>query len=197
MQDASYTVDIDQDTAVRLTRLADEEQITVEGLLQHILRSYLAWKLVSAKAEFSPIPKYVLKAFLNNMPDEQLKELAVSSADDFRDIVIQTFGGIDLEIILTLTDERARRSGFIFRRFDDNDDNNNDGDGADSNRPTSKSSSSDILQNSTPFKTIDMEHIMGIKWSTFFKMHMEALLRNLGYSLKTDYTDSWWSMQIW
>jgi hypothetical protein len=187
VEDASVTIQVDEETALNLTRLAEEEGISLESLLRNVLRSYIAWNLVAAKARLAAIPKSALKVFLEELSNKQLEELAIKTADDFRDIILQTYGGIDLDIILSLTEERARRSGFIFKVF---------GDDA-SQRTNVRDDKNDDHGYSSCFKTIFMEHNMGRQWSFFFKIHMETLLNNLGYSYRSEYTDNWWSMQIW
>ncbi len=127
---------------------------------------------------------------LEELSDTQLEEVAIKTANEFRDLAIQMYGKIDSGIILSLTEERARRSGFIFkvfgddtsRKIDKGDKENGDGSGG---------------SDSSCFKTIFVEHNMGRQWSIFFKIHMESLLNNLGYFFKSECTDNWWSMQIW
>jgi hypothetical protein len=150
------------------------------------------WSLVAAKAGSAAIPKSALKVFLEELSDTQLEGLATKTANEFRDLVVQIYGEIDLGIILSITEERARRSGFIFKVFGDDaswkidkgDKENGDGSGGSDG-------------DSSCFKTIFAEHNMGRPWSIFFKIHMGSLLNNLGYFFKSEYTDNWWSMQIW
>jgi uncharacterized protein YutE (UPF0331/DUF86 family) len=172
-EEASLTIDVDQTRLLQLTRAAEEEEIAIEKLLRDILQLYLSWRIVSEEAEFSALPKSAVRALLENLSDRQIEELAITKAYDFRDIILQTYGRIDLDLILSLIEERARRSCFMLRQFVDD-------------------VLHGILQSDDDerrfFKTLFVEHNMGIKWSFFFKEHRERMFKNLGYSFKSEYT---------
>jgi len=119
MATTSITFRVDNDRILFLKKLADEEGTTLNALVNTILKSYLEWEFISAKAGFAPTQKCVLRALFEKMTEQELNELAIKAANDFRDRVLLTYGKIDLDTILSLTSIRAKRSGFVLREFID------------------------------------------------------------------------------
>src|SRR5690349_9858247 len=119
------TFHLDNDKIVGLRKLADNKNVSLDTLVEHLLSSYLGWDLLSAKEEpegeiAAPAHKSVLKALFEKLSDEELRVLAVMSANQFRNLaLLNKLGKFDIGDILSLTASRAKRSGFALRIFND------------------------------------------------------------------------------
>lgn len=169
----SITFRLDDDKIHSLRRrLAEDENVSLNTFVNYLLSSYLEWDLISAKeAEFfAPANKSVLRALFEKMSDEELRIMAVISANRFKDTaVLNNYSKCDMEDILSLTASRAKRSGFNLRIFDDA-----DGD----------------------IKSLSMKHDMGYRWSIFFTIFMMKLISDVGYTAKSKLTYNGWSMEL-
>jgi hypothetical protein len=154
-----------------LKKHSEEEGISLNNLVNKVLDSYLEWECFAPKVGFVPMQKYVLKTLFDSLPEEQIKEIAIQSADSFEDELLVMRGKVDLDAVLSLTKGRVKRSGFALSVFDDD------------------------VENSKMKKLI-IQHEMGRNWSVFSKTYIERLLNNVGYAVKADSTDSSLTIEI-
>jgi antitoxin component of RelBE/YafQ-DinJ toxin-antitoxin module len=161
---SSITFRINDDSIDKLRKLAEEEGMSLNTLVNRILDSYLEWEFIAPRVGFAPMQKSVLKALFDRVPEDQLKEIAIRAADSFEDELLLMHGKVDLEAVLSLTKNRVRRSGFTLREFES------------------------IVENGT-IKLV-MQHDVGHNWGVFSKTYIERLINNVGYPVKIESTDN-------
>lgn len=162
----SITFRINTDDLEQLKALASDDQVSLNTLVNKILRSYLEWDHSAAKAGNAIImQKCILKAIFDFMPENELEKIAVEAADN-KDELLGMTGKADLEAALSIIARRAKRSGFILRDFSDAGTDHDD-------------------------KKIHfvIQHDMGRKWSAFFKAYNQRLINNTGHATKIEATD--------
>jgi hypothetical protein len=160
----SITFRIDDSDVESLRKLASEEGISLNTLVNQILTSYLEWEFIASKAGFAPMQKSVLKDLFDRLSEEELKDIATRAADSLEDLLLLMCGKVDLDAVLSLTKNRIKKSGFALREFD-----NEKGKGG---------------------KKLVMQHDVGHNWSVFSKTYIERLINNVGYATKIESTDN-------
>ncbi|AIC16175.1 hypothetical protein NVIE_019170 [Nitrososphaera viennensis EN76] len=169
MTTTSITFRIDDNQIERLRKLADEQRISLNTLITHILDSYLEFEFIAPKVGFAPMQKSVLKDLFEAVPDEEkIKQIAIKAADDLIDSILIIYGKVDLDSVLSLISSRVRRSGFTLREFEN-------GKSQEMTRVTRK---------------LVMQHDVGYHWSLFSKTHIERLINNAGYAAKIEMTEN-------
>lgn len=166
----SVTFRIDDGNVESLRKLAEDERITLNTLVNQILTSYLEWEFIAAKAGFAPMQKSVLKDLFDKLSDEDLKEIAIRAADSLKDTLLVMCGKVDLDAVISLTKNRIKRSGFVLREFD----------GEESPRN----------------RKLVMQHDVGHNWSVFSRTYIERLINNVGYPTKIESTDNSLTIEI-
>jgi predicted transcriptional regulator len=171
MVTTSITFRLDDDKIHSLRKLTEAKNVNMSTLVKYILSSYLEREFIYAKEEdeFVPTHKSVLRALFEKMSDEELRVMAVISANHFRDSALLNYGKFDMDDILSLTASRANRSGFTLRIFNDF-----DGD----------------------VETLVMQHNMGYRWSIFFTIFMMKLINDAGYATKSKLAYNGWSIEL-
>lgn len=160
----SITFRIDDNNVESLRKLANEEGISLNTLVNQILTSYLEWEFIAAKAGFAPMQKSVLKDLFDKLSEEDLKAIATRAADNLEDLLLMMCGKVDLDAVLSLTKNRVKRSGFTLREFDN--------------------------EQGASGKKLVMQHDVGHNWSVFSKTYIERLINNVGYPTKIESTDN-------
>ncbi len=161
---SSITFRINDESIDKLRKLAEEEGMSLNTLVNRILESYLEWEFIAPRVGFAPMQKSVLKALFDRVPEDQLKEIAIEAADSFEDELLLMHGKVDLEAVLSLTKNRVRRSGFTLREFESN------------------------VENGT--MKLVMQHDVGHNWGIFSKTYIERLINNVGFPVKIESTDN-------
>lgn len=144
-----------------LRSLAEEEEISLNTLVARMIRSFLEWESIAAKAGMAPMQKDILRELFSHVPDDELKKMAVLTADNFVDKPLIMTGSTDLDSVFFVMKNRSKRSGFAVREFSE-----------------------------PKGKKIMIQHDMGRKWSVFFNAYNERLINNAGYAAKIDMTDN-------
>lgn len=157
----SITFRIDSQKLKTLRECADENQVSLNTLVNQILTGYIEWDMVAVKAGYATIQKDILKEMFEAVDDEALKAVAARTADSSKDVMLVMTGQVSLEAFFSIMRNRAKRSGFTYREYEEN--------GA---------------------KKFILQHEMGRHWSMFFKIHCERLVNSAGHKAKVDYTDN-------
>jgi hypothetical protein len=155
----SITFRIDSKEVDQLRIIAAEKGMSLNLLVSQILSSYLQWESIAPKAGLAVLQKEVIEVFINRMSDEELKETAIKAADSFLDTLLLMTGKKDIDSVLFVIRSKFKRSGFTVRSFDEPDG-----------------------------KKIIVQHDMGNKVSSFFKVYIERLINNAGKPAKIDVT---------
>jgi hypothetical protein len=152
---------MDKGTLQELRRYAGDNQLSLGTLLNQIVSGYMEWDIHAERAGYVTIEKSALKELVDNNDTEGLVKIATLATKNFKDVLLLTGGNIDLETVLTILENSARRSGFQYRAFNDK------GSG----------------------KKIIIQHDMGKKWSFFYKERIQEMIKNSGHSAKIDTVD--------
>jgi hypothetical protein len=72
----SITFRVNSDSLTKLRKEADEKDISVNILVNQILRNYVSWHSVAAKAGFISIRRGFVKALIDKLSEEEVKMLA-------------------------------------------------------------------------------------------------------------------------
>ena len=162
----SISFRMDKDSLDELKKHAEESQVSLSTLLNQIISGYMKWDAYATKAGYTTFEKDVLKMLFDNMTTEDLAKLAASTTKSFKDVLLLTSGGdesvVNLEAVLAVLENHARRSGFQYSAFSD--------------KGAGK-------------KKIVIQHDMGEKWSSFYKERIQEMIKFSGHSAKIDMVD--------
>jgi hypothetical protein len=98
------------------------------------------------------------------------------------------YGRIDLYAVISITENRIKRSGFTLREFDESSRFNIECD-------VGTCTGAAGAGVGTPKKLV-IQHDMGRNWSVFFTTYVERLINNVGYATKVGLTDNSWMIEI-
>lgn len=157
----SVTFRIDSRKLETLRADAEENQVSLNTLVNQVLTNYIEWDMVAAKAGYAVFQKDALKEIFNATNEETLKRIASQSVNSSKDMLLLMMGDYSLGVYLSLVKNRARKSGFILREYRDE-----------------------------KARKIVIQHDMGRHWSMFFKEQTEEIIHAMGYKAKVDYTDN-------
>ena len=157
----SVTFRIDSRKLETLRADAEENQVSLNTLVNQVLTNYIEWDMVAAKAGYAVFQKDALKEIFNATNEETLKRIASQSVNSSKDRLLLMMGDYSLGVYLSLVKNRARKSGFILREYRDE-----------------------------KARKIVIQHDMGRHWSMFFKEQTEEIIHAMGYKAKVDYTDN-------
>lgn len=157
----SITFRIDSQKLKTLREFADENQVSLNTLVNQILTGYIEWDMVAVKAGYATIQKDILREVFDAVDDKTLKDVALKTADSSKDIMLIMTGQVSLNAFFSILRNRAKRSGFTFREYEEN-----------------------------GIKKFILQHEMGGHWSIFFKIHCERIINNAGHKARVEYTDN-------
>ena len=157
----SITFRIDSQKLKTLRECAEENQVSLNTLVNQILTGYIEWDMVAVKAGYATIQKDILREMFDAVDDETLKDVALKTADSSKDIMLIMTGQVSLDAFFSMLRNRAKRSGFTFREYEEK-----------------------------GIRKFILQHEMGRHWSMFFKIHCERIINNTGHKANGEYTDN-------
>lgn len=157
----SITFRIDSRKLEVLRGNAQENQVSLNTLVNQILTSYIEWDMIAVKAGYATLQKDILREVFNAVDEETLKKIAVKTADSSKDLLLLMMGQVTLDACFTMLRNRAKKSGFTFREYEEG-----------------------------GTRKFILQHEMGRHWSVFFKAHNERMINNAGHRAHVDYTDN-------
>ena len=144
-----------------LKKIAKNEKISLSALVNNMISRFLEWDMIVQKAGWIVFHKNTIKEILKCIDDDKLKEIAEHAAEYLKDITLLMYGTTDLESCLEMLRNKTMNSGFV------------------------------IMESEHGNKRrIVFQHDMGRKWSSFFKVHYERMLNDLGYPVKCEITNN-------
>lgn len=157
------TFRLPSDNLEQLCKEAETRQISVNTLVNQIINEHLDWHLYAAQAKLYYVPKPFISRVLEKFTEQQLGELADTSAKkDFVDIGLLLRGEFTISSFLSILENWSRISDIPYR----------------------------TEENETNQKII-IEHNMGSKYSYLFKEIYRRLLENaFGTKTQFDITDN-------
>jgi len=113
----SITFRISSEAVTRLRNEANDEDISINTLVNQILRNHNEWHSVSSKAGFISIRRGFVKALIDKLSDDEVKMLAMEIATTSnRDLLLILKNSVSIESAIDFVDSWLRTSGFAYRR---------------------------------------------------------------------------------
>jgi hypothetical protein len=104
---------LDEDIVDALRQEADEEEISLNVLANHIFRRYVEWERDAQKAGFIPITRQLLMALINELDDKRIEELVRKTGKDVvKEQILYMESNYDLDSFIKWLESRNRISGF-------------------------------------------------------------------------------------
>jgi hypothetical protein len=104
---------LDEDIVDALRQEADEEEISLNVLANHIFRRYVEWERDAQKAGFIPITRELLMALINEIDDKRIEELVRKTGKDVvKEQILYMESNYDLDSFIKWLESRNRISGF-------------------------------------------------------------------------------------
>lgn len=138
---------------------AESANISLNVLVNHIFRRYIAWERDASRIGFVPITKDLFATLLEKLEESQLEQVATKSAKNIIDVIIYMRKKFDLQTFLQWLDEMCRASGFAKKRV-----------------------MVDTLY------TYIVQHDLGMKYSIYLKTILQSLFNNLQKRIEPDIT---------
>lgn len=138
---------------------AESANISLNVLVNHIFRRYIAWERDANRVGFVPVTKDLFAALLEKLEESQLEQIAAKSAKNIIDVIIYMRKKFDLETFLQWLDEMCRASGFAKKRV-----------------------TMDTLY------TYIVQHDLGIKYSIYLRTLLQYLFDSLQKRIVPDIT---------
>lgn len=144
------SVRVDHMLVDELRNEAESANISLNVLVNHIFRRYIAWERDANKIGLVPVTKDLFAVLLDKLEDKQLEQIATRCARNIVDVIIYMRKKFDLDTLLQWLDEMCRASGFAKKRV-----------------------MMDTLY------TYIVQHELGMKYSIFLKTILQLLFENL------------------
>ncbi len=137
-------------------------------LVNQVLEDYVSWNRAAAKSGWILVREEIMKSLVNHLDEKEIQTLAVHSAKKVtKDTLLAMRGKYDLESWLAVTRYRSTKSGFQYQEL-------------------KKKSEISII----------VKHQMGVKWSLFHKWYYQQMIKDLGRTASTEYTDKTFVLKI-
>jgi hypothetical protein len=161
LENESITFRVSGDILLALRQLSHEEGMSLNTLVNNVLRSYIDWESIAVKAGFGVFQKEIVREAIDALDEAALNKIAANTADAYKDMLLLMKGSLDLDSFLSVVKDRSKRTGFTFREFEE-----------------------------PEGKKIVLQHDMGAKWSIYSKAYHERVINSIGYPAKIEATDS-------
>lgn len=151
---------IDHDIVEALKEQARVDRVSLNVIVNNVLRNHVDWERDAKKAGFIPITKDMLLSVLHKLTDEDVVGIVEQGKDIIKAQIIYMEKIYDLPSFLHWLQNRCRASGFSAKEFYQN----------------------DIL-------ICIIQHELGWKWSLYFKTLIKTVLGDLAKG-KVDFDTS-------
>jgi hypothetical protein len=153
------SVRVEQMLVEELRNEAESANISLNVLVNHIFRKYVAWERDACRIGFVPITKDLFASLLEKLEEGQLEQIAAKSVNNIIDVIIYMRKKFDLETCLQWLDEMCKASGFAKKRV-----------------------MMDTLH------TYIVQHDLGIKYSVYLRHILKLLFNTLQKRIEPDIT---------
>lgn len=141
---------IDHDIVEALKEQARIDRVSLNVLVNNMLRNHVEWERDAKKAGFIPVTKDMLSLVLHKLNDEDLEKIVEQTKDIIKAQIIYMEKRYDINSFLHWLQNRCRASGFSAKEFYQN----------------------DVL-------IYIIQHELGWKWSVYFKALIKTALDDL------------------
>lgn len=163
----SVTFRLDHSHLAILRREAEQRHVSLNTLANQIFASFVEWEMSAHKAGWMILPKEVIKTAFNSLSDEEIMAMAALAAIHAREANLAMKGADSFEAYYSITKSRLIRSGCHI---------------------TEQKYDDTIRMN--------IQHSMGAKWSTYFKVQFQRVSENFGYRCNVTATDNSVSVEV-
>ena len=149
---------LDEDIVEALRQEAEEEEISLNVLANHVFRRYVEWERDAQKAGFIPITKGLLMVLINEIDDKRIEELVRKVGKVIaKEEILYMESNYDLDSFIKWLEARNRTSGFAQKH----------------------------IVNGRTHEFI-IQHDLNMKWSLYMKTLFEVILDDV-YKKKVDF----------
>lgn len=149
---------LDEDIVEALRQEADDEEISLNVLANHVFRRYVEWERDAQKAGFIPITRELLMALINEIDDKRIEELVRKVGKDVaKEQILYMENHYDLDSFIKWLEARNRISGFAHKH----------------------------VVNGRTHEFI-IQHDLNMKWSLYMKTLFEVILDDV-YKKRVDF----------
>jgi hypothetical protein len=158
------TFRLDDDIVSNLYQEADIDSISLNSIVNSILRRYIEWHKYEKKSNIMPLVCPVVRELFNHLDKEEVTRLAKDAAKDaVYNIILFMYGKVDFDTAICWFKEKMKHCSDISDKIDEN--------------PGSH--------------RIIFKHEIGHKWSLYNKVLLESLCHDFfSEPIKVDITDS-------
>jgi hypothetical protein len=160
----TITFRIDSDVMNKIYSQAEQEDITLNALINQILKRYVEWEMYEGKAGMIPINKLVLKKLFQGLSEEELVNMSTNIAKNAVyniALFMKGKGKLDVDSFVSWFLSRMKHCSEIMEN----------------------------KENGT--STYIIKHDIGMNWSLYHKTILESIfMENLQKPVQTNMTDS-------
>jgi hypothetical protein len=152
---------IDDSLLDALAEDSNRKQISLNTLVNQILREYIEWYANAPKVGFMIVRKSLMSAMLEKFNEDQVRRLAILTAKQSREINLLFTSEYNLDSALRVIEYKMRLSGYVYRKD---------------------------IQNNQYVYTI--EHGMGPKWSLYLAELFAAEFQEVNHKAEFEKLDN-------
>lgn len=118
----TFTCRIEQGVLQLLEKESEEQGISLNTLINKIIRNYVEWDYYGPKVGMIPMAKQVISSLFEMMNDEEISELATNFGKNMiKDITLFMKMKLDYDSFLMWLETRMKRSFIEFNHTNEND----------------------------------------------------------------------------
>ena len=149
---------LDEDIIEALREEAEEEEVSLNVLANHVFRRYVEWERFAQKAGFIPVTRELLTALLNEISDKKIEEIVRKVGKEvIKAQILYMQNKYDLDSFIKWSEARNRISGFAQKH---------------------------VVDSNTHEYII--QHDLNLKWSLYMKTMYEMVLNDV-YKKKVEF----------
>jgi hypothetical protein len=105
----------------QLREESKKKQVSLNTLVNQILKEHLDWHTYAAQARLHHVPKSSMSRIVDKLTEEELSELAVTIAKDFVDVGLLLRGEFTISSFINIVENWSRVSSFPYKHEVNND----------------------------------------------------------------------------
>ncbi|MFQ5940119.1 MAG: hypothetical protein ACE5KA_00250 [Nitrososphaerales archaeon] len=149
---------LDEDIVEALRQEAEDEEISLNVLANHVFRRYVEWERDAQKAGFIPMTRELLITLIDEIDDKRIEELVRKIGKDVaKEQILYMESKYDLDSFVKWLESRNRISGFAQKHVVDG-----------------------------KIHEFIIQHDLNVKWSLYMKTLFEVILEDV-YKKKVDF----------
>ena len=147
---STFTLRIDNQTFTSLQTESDTQDITLNALINKILKRYAEWDRYEPKIDMIPMAKSVIRSLFNLISEDEISYLVANFGKNIIQDISFMKMGLDTDSFLIWLENRMKRSFVEFNSAQEND----------------------------QFKCV-LKHDMGLNWSIYHKKILEQIFNKV------------------